>query len=86
MLVEGNSTYVDIEHNGKKARFWGELGYNGFLAAASSMKWLPPHDGEAVTDDERAALIREVKKHFRWCRYKVTFFNDKGKKIRWRIK
>jgi hypothetical protein len=80
MRFEMTKGYIDIEHNGKTARFWGDMRFYGFSAIANTMEWLPPHDGETVTDDERVALIREVKKHFRWRKYRVTFVNDKGKR------
>jgi hypothetical protein len=85
MKIEGNSQYVDIEYNGRTARFWGELCTFGFLAAASTMKWLPPDDGEPITDDEKIAVIKAVRKYCRWLRYKVVFADDKGKIIRRRI-
>jgi hypothetical protein len=74
--------YIDIEHDGKKARFWGDMIYHGFSAIASTMEWLPPDDGDAVSDDERISLIKAVKKHCRWHRYKVVFTDDKGKRLR----
>jgi hypothetical protein len=60
--------------------------YYGFSAIAGSMEWLPPDDGDVVSDNERIALIEAVKRHCRWRRYKVVFTDDKGKRMRWFVR
>jgi len=37
-----NKESVDVDHNGKTARFSGDIGVGGFRAFASSMRWMLP--------------------------------------------
>lgn len=74
--------YVNIKHNDKIARFWGDMTVNGFSAIASTMEWIDPIATKEVTDEERDELIKEVKKFFRWKRYKIVFTDEKGRKQR----
>jgi hypothetical protein len=85
MVVGITSRSEDMEYNGKIVRFDGELLINGFMAIASTMEWLPPNDGDEVTDDERITLIKAVRKDCRWRRFKVIFADDEGKPLRRRI-
>jgi len=87
MNIKGTSSRVDIEYKGKTARFYGELGFglleNGevdmgthaFLAAKSSMHWLPPHHKRAVKEKEKDALIDAVNKYMEDKEVKIIF-ND----------
>ena len=81
MKIIGERHYIDIEHNGKTARFTGELCMNGFAAIASSMKWLPPHDNQAATDYERISLMKAVVKELKNNSNKVFFTNDQFEDI-----
>ena len=58
MKIEYNSrSSVVIEHNGRKARFFGDLGSVGFRAFASSMTWMLPHSRkEPATEAENKLL------------------------------
>jgi hypothetical protein len=49
MKITGTKCYVDIEHNGKVARFWGDLCLHGFSAIANTMEWLPPDENNPVS-------------------------------------
>lgn len=52
IMHSGRSSVV-IEHNGRKARFFGDLGNVGFRAFASSMTWMLPHSRkEPATEAE----------------------------------
>lgn len=82
--IRGTKCYVDIENNGKVARFWGDLCLHGFSAIASTMEWLSPDASVSVNDDERNALIKDVMKFCRWRKFKVIFIDDKGKRLRLR--
>lgn len=81
MKITGTKSYVDIEHNGKTARFWGDLCLRGFSAIASTMEWLSPNMGEIVNEDERNAFISEIKKFCKRGKNKIMFTDDNGKKI-----
>ena len=80
MKVSGTKSYVDIECEGKTARFQGELLIHGFEAIASTMEWLSPKPGDQVSEEDRVRLISMIQKHFRWKRFKVFFVDDKGEK------
>lgn len=62
MKITGTKWYVDIEHNGKVARFWGDLCLREFTAIANTMEWISPQINNEVGDNERAEFIKEVKK------------------------
>ncbi len=81
MKISGTKSYVDIEQNGKTARFWGDLCINGFQAVASTMEWIAGGNGDKPSDAERTSLMKEVKKNHS-KHFKITFVDDKGKKIR----
>jgi hypothetical protein len=82
MKFSGTKGHVDIKHNGKIARFWGDMTVNGFSAIANTMEWIDPIATKEVTDEERDELIKEVKKFFRWKRCKIVFTDEKGRKQR----
>ena len=82
LVVTGTNSYVDIQYGGKTARFWGDLCADGFAAIESTMEWILPEGGISASSDERAKLISDVRRHFRWKRFKVFFVDDKGRKIR----
>lgn len=81
MKITGAKGYVDIEHNGRTARFWGDLCLRGFSAIASTMEWLPPYSNDVIKADERNAFILEVKKFCKRGKNNIIFTDDKGKKI-----
>lgn len=81
MKITGTKSYVDIEHNGKTARFWGDLCLHGFAAIASTMEWISPNSCEIVNEDERNAFISEVKKYCKRGKNKIRFTDDNGRKI-----
>lgn len=81
LKISGNKSYVDIEFNGKVARFSGDMCLHGFSAIASTMEWIYPETKNKVSDDERTEIIKEVKKFCRKNRNKIVFVDDKGKKI-----
>lgn len=81
MKITGTKSYVDIEHNGRTARFWGDLCINGFLAIASTMKWISPCSNDTIKENERNAFILEVKRFCKKGKNKIIFTDDKGKRI-----
>lgn len=81
MKITGTKSYIDIEHKGRTARFWGDLCLHGFSAIVSTMEWLPPHSNDTVKEDERNAFILEVKSFCKRSKNKIIFTDDKGEKI-----
>ena len=81
MEITGTRSYIEIEHNGKTARFSGELCIDGFAAIASTMRWLPPNDKETVTDSERISLMKAVVEELKDNENKVYFTTDQWKDI-----
>jgi len=73
MKITGTKSYVDIEINGRTARFGGDLGIDGFYASIKTMRWLPPHDQLTVTTEERNALIEAVLKESEGRDFKIFF-------------
>ena len=74
--------YVDIEHNGKVARFAGDLCIKGFAAIASTMKWLQPTENVPVTESDRLELMRAVREFFKREKNNVYFIDGKGKRLK----
>lgn len=60
-IVFSSKATVDIEYNGKTARFYGELGMIGFRASANSMRWMSPKRDASVSALQRMELIQAVK-------------------------
>lgn len=81
MKITGTRSYIDIENNGKTARFFGELCIDGFAAVASTMKWLPPHDRQLVEEHDRISLMRQVTEELKDNENKVFFTNDRYEDI-----
>ena len=81
MKITGTRGYIDIENDGKVARFSGDLCIDGFAAIACTMKWLPPHDNLPVTEEERLSLMRAVREEVKDNKYKVFFTNSKYEDI-----
>lgn len=81
LKITGTKGYVDIENNGKTARFWGDLCLQGFTAIADTMEWISPEGMGEVSDSERALLVKEVKKRNRKEKFKITFVDQKGKRL-----
>ncbi len=77
MKITGTRSYIDIENDGKTARFFGELCIDGFAAIASTMKWLPPHDNQPITEYDRISLMKAVVEELKNNENKVFFTNDK---------
>ena len=77
MKITGTRGYIDIEHDGKTARFSGDMCIDGFAAIASTMKWLSPHENLLVTTEERLKLMKSVRKEVKDNKYKVFFTNEK---------
>jgi hypothetical protein len=73
MKITGTRKYIDVEYNGKTARFGGELGMKGFYAIANSMKWLSPHEHLLVTETERATLVKAVLKESEGREFQIYF-------------
>ncbi|MCL2083436.1 MAG: Imm74 family immunity protein [Oscillospiraceae bacterium] len=73
MEITGTKCYINIKHNGKTARFGGELGIDGFYAIRDSMHWLPPHDSARVTNEEKDNLVADVLEEVEGYKDKVFF-------------
>lgn len=81
MKMTGTRGYIDIEHDGKTARFSGDMCIDGFAAIMSSMRWLPPYENVPVTEKECLSLMRAVREEVKNSKYKVFFTNDKYEDI-----
>ena len=81
MKITGTRSFIDIEHNGKTARFFGELCIDGFAAISSTMKWLPPHDKQQVMENDCISLMRAVAEELKDNDNKIFFTNDKHEDI-----
>ena len=77
MKITGTKGYIDIEHNGKTARFSGDMCIDGFAAIASTMKWISLNERFPVTEQERLDLMRAVREEVKNNQYKVFFTDDK---------
>lgn len=85
-FIGGSSRdHINIELDGKIARFWGELAIYGFIAG--QMDWVYPEERRA-TEEERLEFIKAVKKAYRKeqprkvrKQFKIHFYNEQGKKI-----
>lgn len=73
MKITGTNIYMDVEHDGKTARFDGELGMHGFYAIGQTMRWLPPHDEQPVTLAERETWIAAVLKESDGKEFQIRF-------------
>jgi hypothetical protein len=81
LKITGTRGYIDIEHNGRTARFSGELCIDGFAAIASTMKWLPPNDKLTVTETDCISLMKAVIEELKDNENKVFFTNDRYEDI-----
>lgn len=66
--------YVQAEDREKAARFFGDLGLDGFCAEADSMEWIR-YQGSAPEQD-REELIHKVLQHQRDKKFKVVFLDE----------
>ena len=73
MKITGTRSDIDVEYNGRTARFDGELGMKGFYAIANSMRWLPPYDKQMVTLEERKEVIAAVRKESEGREFQIYF-------------
>jgi len=71
-----NKESVDVDHNGKTARFSGDIGVGGFRAFASSMRWMLPVRDVPVSDLDRKKWVDDINNHFTGCMERVYFVND----------
>ena len=76
MKIIVKQAYIDVEHNGKTARFAGYLAQKGFAAEASTMRWLRPAENAPVTEEERLELMRTVREFAKTDENKVYFIDD----------
>ncbi len=81
MRIMGTRGYIDVEYDGKTARFSGDMCIDGFAAIANSMKWLPPDEKLPVTEKERLLVMKAVREDVKNNEYKVFFTNDKYEDI-----
>ncbi len=82
MKIEYSRGHVDIERNGRKARFFGDLGLVGFRAFANTMKWISPKSDEQISPEERNEWMKAVNNHFANIKDRVFFVDDKGNEIK----
>ena len=81
MKITGTRSYIDIEQNGKTARFLGKLCIDGFAAIASTMTWLSPHENNPVTESDCISLMKIVTEELKNNKNKIFFTNDRYEDI-----
>ena len=81
MKITGTRGYIDIEYDGKTARFSGDMCIDGFAAIANTMKWVSPYENLQVLEEERLSLMRAVREEVKNNKYKVFFTNEKYEDI-----
>jgi hypothetical protein len=80
-IVCSSKGTVDIEYDGKVARFSGELGIVGFKAIANSMKWLSPKNNSPVSHAERKKWIDAINEYYAKSKDRIIFVDNSGKEI-----
>ena len=78
MKIEYAKGHVDIEYSGKKARFFGDLGLNGFCAYVTTMKWMLPERDAPVSKAEQEEWINAINSHFAHVKDRILFVDDSG--------
>jgi hypothetical protein len=73
MKITGTRGNIDVEYEGKIARFDGELGMKGFYAITNTMRWLPPHNYIIITEEERNVLIKAVLEESEGKEFQIFF-------------
>ena len=73
MKITGTRSYINVEHNGKTARFGGELGTDGFYAITKTMRWLPPHENLSVTEEDKNNFVEAVLKESEGREFLIFF-------------
>lgn len=64
---------MDVEYNGKIARFKGELTLSGFYAIKESIHWQPPFDTNVVSEKEKNEIVNAVLKENKEKEFKIYF-------------
>ena len=81
MRITGTRGYIDVEYNGRTARFSGDMCIDGFAAIENSIKWIPPHESLPVTEKDLSLVMNAVREEVKNNKYKVFFTNDKYEDI-----
>lgn len=55
---------ADVEWNGMKVRFCGELGMDGFAARAETMKWVYPDADKPATKQEQDEWVQRIQDYY----------------------
>lgn len=77
MKITWNRGNVDVEWKGRRARFSGELGLEGFAADPDSMKWMTPKRDVPATFEEREEWVKAINDYYgNTKRSRVFFLND----------
>jgi hypothetical protein len=82
-IIYSSKETVDIERNGKVARFSGDFGLESFRVFASTMKWLSPKAGRGrlVSIAEREEWVEAINEHFANVKDRVFFVEDSGEEL-----
>jgi hypothetical protein len=81
VVLFSSKATIDVEYNGRTARFYGELGLDSFQASAASMKWMTTQKDVVPTETERNEVILAVKQLQCKKRNRVFFVDKNGKEI-----
>ena len=74
MKIYWNRGSADVEWNGKRARFGGELGVGGFAASPKTMKWMFPERDIPVSEEERDKWICAINNYYENTKGESLFF------------
>lgn len=82
-IIRSSKESVNIDYNGREARFLGDIVHGGFRAFANTMKWVLPHSKqEPATETEKYEVMMAVTLHFKGVKDRIFFVDDKGDELK----
>ena len=64
---------MDVERDGRIARFYGEHGSGSFLVDPKTMRWLSPAEEEPITQEILEDWVDAIKKYYKKEKFRVFF-------------
>ena len=68
--------HIDVYHNGRQARFVGELIRSVFYLSESSMKWIESDGEKKPTEEERESMLKAISESADEKLYEIVFADD----------
>ena len=68
--------HVDVYHNGRQARFVGELIRAKFYLSESSMKWIESDGEKMPSEEERKSMLKAISESVDEKLYEIVFADD----------